>query len=165
MTKPAFVVDTNVGVVANDRRTRVSPDCVIACVDLLQDLTDGRCRLVLDDGREILNEYLANLESSGQPGPGDAFLKWALQNQVNPQRCERVAIHPVPSVGSYEEFPQDPDLDAFDRSDRKFVAVALTSPSKPEIANAVDSDWMHHREALERSGVRLRFLCPDDLKP
>ncbi|HSU82609.1 MAG TPA: hypothetical protein VLR69_09330, partial [Thermoanaerobaculia bacterium] len=54
----------------------------------------------------------------------------------------------------------DPDLAAFDPSDRKFVAVAVASGEQPEILNASDTDWWHHREALSRHGVEVRFLCP-----
>lgn len=161
--KPASVVDTNVGVVANDQGTNASEDCVIACVDLLEEITDGRRRVVVDSGRAILEEYMRQLAPSGQPGPGDAFLRWLLQNQANPERCEVVEIIPEPSGRGYREFPDDPELERFDRDDRKFVAVALASPSGPEIANATDSDWWLFRDALENHGVRLHFLCEDQI--
>jgi len=156
----AAVIDTNVGVVANGRETDASPDCVIACTDFLEEVTDGRVRVVVDSGWEILTEYQRRLSSSGQPGPGDAFLKWLLQNLVNPKRCERVEIHPQES-GSYDELPEDPDLEGFDPDDRKFAAVALVSPSRPPVVNAVDSDWWDYRDSLQRHGVRILFLCPD----
>lgn len=149
-------MDTNVGVVANERDSHASPDCVIACVDALEQITAGRARLVLDDGWEILSEYLRHLSSSGQPGPGDAFVKWALNNLANPDRCERVPL-------DLQAFPEDPDLAAFDRSDRKFVVLALASDSRPPIWNAVDSDWWRFREALGRAGVEVTFLCPDQV--
>jgi len=150
----SLIVDTNVGVVANEQAPHASPDCVIACVDALEQITAGRARLVLDDGWEILNEYLRYMSSSGQPGPGDAFVKWALNNLANPARCERVPL----DLGV---FPNDPDLAAFDPADRKFVALALASDSRPPVANAVDSDWWHFREALRHAGVEVIFLCPD----
>lgn len=152
----SVIVDTNVGVVANEREAHASPDCVIACVDALEQITAGRARLVLDDGWEVLSEYLRHMSSSGQPGPGDAFVKWALNNLANPARCERVPLAPG-------AFPEDPDLAAFDRSDRKFVVLALASDSRPPILNAVDSDWWHFREALGRAGVEVKFLCPDQV--
>ena len=152
----SLIVDTNVGVVANGRETHASPDCVIACVDALVQITTGRVRLVLDDGWEVLNEYLRHMSSSGQPGPGDAFVKWALNNQANPARCERLPL----DLGV---FPNEPGLAAFHSDDRKFVALALSSDSHPPIANAVDSDWWHFREALGRAGVEVKFLCQDQV--
>lgn len=152
----SVIVDTNVGVVANEREAHASPDCVIACVDALEQIVRGRTRLVLDDGWEVLKEYQRKMRSSGQPGPGDAFLKWALTNLANPARCERVPL-------DLEAFPDDPDLAAFHYDDRKFVVLALASESRPPIANAVDSDWWHFREALRRAGVEVTFLCPDQV--
>jgi hypothetical protein len=57
-------------------------------------------------------------------------------------------------------FPR-PRLGGFDRSDRKFVAVARASAHGPMIVNAVDTDWWIYRVALQRHGVRVEFLCPD----
>ena len=153
-------MDTNVGVVANERHSGASPECVIACVDALEQIVAGRARLVLDDGWEILKEYLRHMSSSGQPGPGDAFLKWALNNLANPERCERVPLDRGED-GRHLRFPETPELASFDPSDRKFVALALASLSRPPVANAVDSGWWHFREALHRAGVEVRFLCSD----
>lgn len=153
------VVDTNVAVVASARASQASPERVRACVRFLSDLLDDGV-LVLDSGWHILREYMRDLRSSGQPGVGDAFLKWALTNRTNPERCESVPISPSASRG-FEEFPADADLAGFDRSDRKFVAVAVAHPQHPPVANAVDSDWWHHQAALEGNGVRIIQLCPD----
>lgn len=103
------------------------------------------------------------MRSDGQPGEGDAFLKWVLTNQANPQRCEHVHINPTENGNNFAEFPEDPDLKAFDPSDRKFVAVALSHPDSPPILNAVDSDWWLFRDAFTRNGVHVEFLCPQDI--
>ena len=63
----------------------------------------------------------------------------------------------------YNEFPADSHLQSFDPSDRKYVAVALTSQKRTEILNAVDPDWWQHREALKRKGVSVCFLCPQHM--
>ena len=123
-------------------------------------LDRGERRLVIDDGWEILSEYMANLRSQGQPGPGDAFLKWVLTNYPNSDRCIRVSICRDEQFG-YAEFPTDPDLAGFDLSDRKFVAVAVAHPEHPPILNATDSDWWHYRDALGRHGIQIKFVCPD----
>jgi len=140
-----LIVDTNVAVVANGRRQspQASPSCVLTCVGRLRDL-QLRHTLVLDDGWRILREYLRELSSIGQPGVGDAFLKWVLTNQTNPRRCEQVHITPRDATqpdGEFCEFPADPALDGFDLSDRKFVAVAVAHAEHPPILNAVDTDW------------------------
>lgn len=157
----ASVVDTNVLVVANGLAEQASLDCQLACVDALERITKhGLC--VLDEEGRILDEYARNASRSGQPGTGDAFLKWATQNQANRRCCERVPITPrCDDPDDFEEFPRDERLHEFDRSDRKFVAVALASKNDPQVLNAVDSDWWIHRKPLQDSGVQIRFLCPD----
>jgi hypothetical protein len=120
--------------------------------------------ILLDDGWYILKEYMGNLRSEGQPGIGDAFLKWVLTNRRNPVCCEWVHITPASgSRGdeSFEEFPDDAELDGFDPADRKFVAVALAHSEAPPILNAVDAGWWTFREALSKYAVQVEFLCPD----
>jgi len=152
------VVDTNVAIVANVQSPQAGPECVVACVDVLQYIYDAGV-VVIDDGMRIIREYMDNLSLSGQPGPGDAFMKWVWHNQANDDRCERVHLTEDGSR-EFEEFPDDPRLECFDKSDRKFVAVALTSRNHPEILNAVDSDWWDYREAFAGCGIKVKFLCP-----
>jgi len=157
------IVDTNVAVVANQRAPQASSDCVRWCVQRLRTLQRTGC-VVIDDGWRILNEYKDNLREQGQPGVGDAFLRWLLRNRSNPRFCCQVHITPGAASATatdFAEFPQDPALAAFDPSDRKFVAVAVAHPEHPPVLNAVDSDWWDHREALAQHGVQVEFLCPD----
>ncbi len=159
-----FVVDTNVAVVANGRTEQASPACMQACLDALKHISE-RGVVVLDDAMYILKEYMANLSLSGQPGLGDAFLKWVWIHQANTARCERVHITPRPGEeNNFEDFPADPELAAFDPSDRKFVAAARASRHKPPILNAVDSDWWIFRTPLKKYRVRVRFLCPEHMR-
>ena len=65
------------------------------------------------------------------------------------------------TIRGFEEFPDSARLSSFDRSDRKFVAVALASGSSPKVLNAADTDWWDHRQALEENGVDVVFLCPE----
>jgi hypothetical protein len=110
----------------------------------------------------ILDEYQVYNSHRGQPGLGDAFFKWLWDNQLVAEHCELVPItQRSDDPADYEEFPRDPGLEKFDRSDRKFVAVALASPSAPTILNALDRDWFEFRERLEHHGISLRFLCPE----
>ncbi len=153
------VVDTNVLIVANGRDCpQASPECVVTCARRLQDVQQHGT-LVLDDAWHIIREYMHKVSQTGQPGAGDAFLKWVLTNQSNAQCVEKVLITPI-GDDEFAEFPSTPTLANFDRSDRKFVAVALTHPQKPPICNAVDSDWRNFHEALVQAGVTVEFLCP-----
>lgn len=161
----AFVVDTNVPVVANGKSAQADPECVIACIEALSVIREHGV-LILDDALLILREYMRNLSMSGQPGAGDFFMKWVWTIQAHPGYCEQVTItqHPGDPT-NFVEFPHDADLTGFDRSDRKFVAVALASGNTPEVLNAVDTDWADFSAALTRNGVRLRFLCPQHVFP
>jgi len=161
----AFVVDTNVPVVANARSAQTDPDCILSCIGILREIRE-RGIFVLDDAMRILDEYRRNLSLSGQPGAGDFFMKWVWTVQADPRHCQRVSITPrADDPSTFVEFPNDTDLANFDPSDRKFVAVALASGSAPENLDAVDSDWANHFDRLTRNGVRLRFLCPQHVSP
>ncbi len=161
-----FVVDTNVLVIANGQTEapQASPDCVKACVRTLRDIERSHT-LVIDNQWHILREYQRQRSPSGE-GIGDAFLEWLLTNRTNPQVCEQVAITPIPEENTppkdwkdFAEFPRDPDLATFDPSDRKFVAVALTSTHHPPIVIASDLGWVNHATALQNHDVQLQFLC------
>ena len=138
------IIDTNVAVAANRNSDQASLTCVAACGRLLQEFTADQRMLVIDSGWHIIGEYTRNLRSEGQPGIGDAFLKWVLENRENSQRCKQVPITVRPDAQlehDFAEFPDDPALERFDLSDRKFVAVARAHPNHPPIYNAVDTDW------------------------
>lgn len=157
-----YIVDTNVPLVANDAAPQASASCIAICARKLDEIRKQHV-LVLDDDWHIINEYTNNLRSSGQPGAGDAFLKWVLTNRDNPRRCSRVHLTPggAQDEQDFAEFPRDPALTGFDPSDRKFVAVAVAHGEHPPILNAHDSDWWEYRQALAQYHVRVEFLCPD----
>lgn len=157
------IVDTNLLRVANKEFEGASPQCILNCVIKLQEIKQ-QFILVLDNRWLIIEEYKKNAREKGQPGVGDAFLKWVLTNQFNPKHCQLVKITPR-GENDFEEFPQDPALAKFDLSDRKFVAVTLAHPDSPPILNAVDSDWKEHQTALAAHGIKIEFLCPDILAP
>ena len=159
MEKPEVVVDSNVPIVANRMTEQACPRCISACIDKLS-LVRQECRTLLDDKREIFREYQNKLSFSGQPGPGDAFFKWLWETQAVERHCRIVPITPHEDRG-FEEFPNDPSLASFDRDDRKFVAVAMASGSNPQVFNASDPGWWHHRESLDKHGVAVVFLCPE----
>ena len=161
-----FVVDTNVPVVANGRSEQASPECISNCALRLNELM-RKGKLVLDDGKRIIKEYMANLGYGGhqQTMPGDSFLKWVHTNYSNPERCELIQITPKDSNEmDFEEFPSDSSLKNFDPRDKKFIAVALAHPEKPPILQAVDTQWLVMKEPLSRAGITIDFLCEKDIK-
>ncbi len=161
MTIGLRIIDTNVPVTANkslnlENEPDEIHDCIYACIEAIESVQHTK-QIVLDSGEEIFNEYKDHLSFSGQPGPGDAFFKWLHQNRWSFPKSQRVVI--TKTAESYVEFPDHHDLADFDISDRKFVAVANAHPEKPPILQAVDSKWWGWKDALEKAGIVVHFLC------
>lgn len=152
------IVDTNVILVANRQHEDVDEACVLACAKHLQAImTDGR--VAIDDAYRVLEEYQHKTTPRAGQRIGDRFVRWLLRNNANPERCDRIALVEHSERG-FENFPSDARLANFDRSDRKFVAVALAHPEHPTISQASDSKWLGWAEALHDHGVEVEFLCP-----
>ena len=162
MTLPDHcVVDTNVATTANGKNPGAPPDCVVASARALQHVM-SRGHVYIDDAGAIVQEYRANLSGSGQPGPGDAFLKWVLTNEWAGIRVTRVPITPkTADPEDYEELPTPTDGTVYDRSDRKFLAVAAAHDPHPAILQSFDSKWWGWQAALAAIGVTIIFLCPE----
>ena len=166
------VVDENVPIVANDaarlagRLKLISPQaddaCRLATIERLQMLIRGGV-ILIDDYGIVLGKYRDKLSSKGQPGIGDAFLRHIWDNSWNPKKVLQLAIEREKS-GEFTAFPDDPDLETFDKDDRIFVALARTAPKKAIIVNAVDSDYRDHSIALTRFGIEIEELCPHCLR-
>lgn len=157
---PAVIIDTNVLAVANGKAEQAGVDCVMSCISALESARRESV-MIVDSGYRIFDEYRRHASLSGQPGLGDMFLKWLWNNQANQTHCKQVEITPSSTnPDDFEEFPADIRLASFDRSDRKFVAVALASHESPTVLNATDSDWWNFRTPLEENGVYPQFICP-----
>ncbi len=157
----ARVVDTNVILVANEAHAEVSPECVIACVERLNELMESGV-LVVDDGFRIFSEYLNKTNPRAAKGVGDVFVQWALRHRGQAHRVQEVALTEQGS-DQYAEFP-DPALQArFDKSDRMFAAVAHAHSDRPAIWQAADCKWLDWWPALKACGVVVEFLCEDDI--
>ena len=160
------LVDTNVPKTAN-LATQPDPDsdvpdaCVLACIEAVEHVIKKR-GLVLDAGDEIFDEYRQQLSLKGQPGMGDRFMKWVHDNRWTLHDSNMVAI--TKNGESYNEFPNHDDLNNFDKSDRKFVAVSNAHPDKPPILQATDSKWWGWKDALEEIGITTHFVCPEYAK-
>lgn len=149
------VVDTNVLVVANGGSEQAGERCRGAVESALRGL-ERHGLLVLDEAGEILGEYYRNLHRGSQTRVGDRFFRWAIKSQI---RFVRLDLH---SSRGYQDFPDDPRLEAFDRDDRKFVAATVVSGThETELLNAVDSDYSLFQVPLQEAGVRVNELCPE----
>ena len=158
----ASVVDTNVINVANGSHGEVSPECVIACVERLNELMKFGV-LVLDDRNRILLEYQKKTSPRSAKGVGDLFVQWALRHQYQVNRVQQVSITEH-APDRYVEFPDDLALESnFDPSDRKFAAVAHAHADKPTIWQAADCKWLDWWPALKACGVEVDFLCGSDV--
>lgn len=161
----AVIIETNVIAVANEMADHADSECIVSCINSLEK-AKMKQKIVIDSGMLIFEEYFRYAHRSGQPRVGDAFIKWLWDNQANSKRCERVNITPRDNdPDNFIEFPDYPALNEFDRSDRKFVAVACASNHHPKILNATDSDWCHFKDHLSNYGVFIKFLCPNLMKP
>jgi hypothetical protein len=152
------LVDTNVPIVANEDCLEANDSLVEECINILLELT-RRGGLVLDDGGLIFEEYRQNLSLSGQPGTGDAFMKWVHDHQWLEDLCERRTITSlINDPHGFVEFPESTALNGFDPSDRKFVAVANARIPKRPIIQAVDCKWWGWKEALAAEGIEVVFV-------
>ncbi len=155
------VVDTNVPKTANlaiqpDPNSDVPDECILACVEAVEYVIKKK-GLVIDATDEIFTEYRQQLSMSGQPGIGDIFMKWVHDNRWSLPDSQRVNI--TKNGESYDEFPDHDDLNDFDRSDRKFVAVSAAHTNKPPILQATDSKWWGWKEGLSQCGITVQFMC------
>ena len=158
-----YVVDENVPIVANDssraepKAPQADPACRLACVRALKSVVNAGI-LIIDSDGIVLEKYRRHLQHKGQPGIGDAFFKHVVDHQFDQRKVRRIPIQ-INADREFEAFPVDVALATFDRSDRVYVTLALVAPDNPQILNAVDSDYVAHRAALERVGsLRPRAL-------
>jgi len=105
-------------------------------------------------GKSSIGQFLMMLKQTVEsPDRKAVFSRWSLPD------AHRVAI--ISSGESYEEFPTHDDLKDFDRSDRKFVAVANAHVEKPPILQATDSKWWGWKDALADVGIIVQLLCSE----
>lgn len=158
-----YIVDTNVPVTANlsaniDAIEDVdTARCVLRCIEAVEYMMKHG-GLVMDADDEIFDEYRQNLSLDGGPGVGNKFMKWLHLNRWGFPAEDRVTLKKI--EGYYADFPQSIDLESFDLSDRKFIALACTHPARPTVLQATDSKWWGWKEALAEAGVHVKFLCP-----
>ncbi len=159
----AQVVDSNVAIVANQKHGESSAKAY-KCARVLLDIKHFGV-IVLDDQDHILSEYRGYCSLSGQPGIGDSFIKWIHDNIGRVDLVQRVAITTnVDPPPYFHEFPNHPDLEDFDPSDQKFVAVANAHRARPVILQATDSKWWGWKDSLAECGIKVEFLFPEEIE-
>ena len=150
----AFVVDTNVPIVANGYAPQADGQCRSNCVGKLGFLMK-QGTVAIDDRGAILKEYLNNFSRSGGRSVGDQFFIHVINKQYDATRVQRVAVTLIDDERrSFEELPKN----TFDWSDRKFLAVAVSGEAV--VLNATDSDWGEQKELMDGLGVKVEQLCP-----
>ena len=149
-----FVVDTNVPIVANGCAPQADDQCRSTCVGKLGYLME-QGMVAIDDKDAILKEYISKFSRSGGRSVGDQFFIHVINNQYVETRVQRAAVAPIDDERrSFEELPEN----TFDRSDRKFLAVAVSADAV--VLNATDSDWGEQKELMDTLGVEVEQLCP-----
>lgn len=164
------VIDENVLIVANDASRVLSgkntacpqadDSCRISAIEFLAHCRSGKC-VVIDDIGLVIEKYREYMHGSGQPGSGDAFFRYLVENQYNPQRVRQVSLE-LHRFRGFEKFPNDIDLRRFDPADRIFVALGNVTGGT--ITNCVDSDYSEYAGALQSAGINVRELCPNCLR-
>lgn len=149
------IIDTNVAVVANRQNPDVVENCADACIIFLAKAKSEHV-ILLDDGDEIRAEYARALQLRRPYELGAQFLIYVLQRQYDSNRVRRIELTKT-GAGEFSDFPQDPGLATFDRSDRKFAALAKVTGA--DVINATDSDWIDFQPALNANGISVNFLC------
>lgn len=150
-----YVVDTNVWVTVDknlaDVTTLAELDCIESCRAWLAQFQNHRDRLVVDLTYEILREYRQNIRSGGRAVQ--------LFSQLETQPRERLVE--VEIAFDEDGFARVPEALAIaDKSDRKFISVALVHTPTPPIINATDTDWAKDQDLLARGGITVNELCP-----
>ncbi|MCE2412824.1 hypothetical protein J4G07_02370 [Candidatus Poribacteria bacterium] len=167
----AVVIDTNVILVAKGRSEQAWSECVSSCRERLNQIIEGAEKIIIDDNRAILGEYIDYLEDDNLTTDeriNGHFLEWFIRNYTNTEQCVQVTITPIQDGRGFEEFPDDPELSDFDPDDRKFIAVAVAYENKHQqkspILQAVDSQWYGFRELFVQNGLIVEFVCEENIR-
>lgn len=151
-------VDTNVSIVANGRDTHAGLACQLCCVEFLESVIspNSRSKIWIDATGLIFDEYKRHLNYKGQPGVGDIFFKYLHDHMYMDKKVKIASITPIADEArGFNELP----VNSVDKSDRMFLAVALTAGAA--IVNALDTDWHEQQEFIANLGVTVRQLCPE----
>lgn len=152
------IMDTNVPVKASYPLSECREEeleLVGACIEFIHDLINNpKSKLVLDMDWEILGEYKDKVKDTDM---GKQFFRW-LYTYINQMDVINDMVKLERQDNEYVVFPKDKKLEKFDRSDRKFIALALTHNEKPPIIQAADGKWLEFTEKFKEYGIHIKFL-------
>jgi hypothetical protein len=152
-----YVVDTNVWALSSRPIADLSREeipCYWAALQWLRTFATSTNRLRVDSHYLVLGEYRRNIREDSETQ--------RILNDLERRPTSRL-------IGTDIQLTDDPDpvaivpevLHILDRSDRKFVAVALAVDPHPPIINATDTDWAKAKDYLTGVGLVVQELCPD----
>ena len=153
-TRGLWLATIKIYVRANGRETHADLQCQARCVERIESIKEHGV-VAIDNRQKILDEYRRHLTHSGGPGVGDVSYKHVFDNQGCNDRVRMVAITASADDGrGFDELPEN----RLDRSDRKFLAVAVAADAV--LLNATDSDWGEQATLIQTLGVTVDQLCP-----
>ncbi len=137
--------------------TRAELDCFDACRNWLRTFINGADKLVVDLDKNIIKEYRANIPQGGLAN------QWLIRLETQPRDLRLVEVKITYDADSYAIVP--PKVAIQDKSDRKFVAVALAHQPTPPIVNSTDTDWSKDAPCSKPLEFRCRNFARSISKP
>ncbi|MGE7775520.1 hypothetical protein ACQKLP_12400 [Chitinophaga sp. NPDC101104] len=153
------IIDTNIPLVAGGY-SDMPDSCRESCIQLIDEIIENKHIVIIDNIYKIIGEYENKIQYISEVNYARQFLKWVYTNQGNDTRIRSVELTEI-AENEYEEFPDE--IEDFDHSDRKFVAVAIANDYKAPIYQASDSKWIGWEQSLNEVGVQVVFLCKKSL--
>lgn len=151
----SYVIDTNVIVLANNNKFDADAKDQIKAIKILQTIVEKELIVSIDSDQLILEEYRRYANYSGSPGVGDVFFKW-LHDHLGSNLCELVNLTSDKNENFlFRELHSHDELVGFDRSDQKFLVVAINSVYTCSVCNISDSDWENYRHEIENLGILI----------
>jgi hypothetical protein len=155
------IIDTNVALVANPP-THMSTKCSTACVEFIESVLSGEHLVVIDDNYLLIEEYEHFRNSKNPNTYSHRFLRWIYNYQADPKFIKQVKITRI-GDSDFTEIPASLNKVGIDASDKKFIAVSIANKCKAPIYEAADSKWIGWEKSLSENGVKVVFLCKDEL--
>lgn len=157
-----IIMDTNVAVKAAtlERDCRDEElDVQEKCIKFIGGFVNNpESKLVLDMDYEIIREYRKRIPTN--TALGKIFWRW-FNTYIGQISLDDMVKLAKDSDGNYIMFPLEDRTEAFDISDRKFVALARAHSEHPPIVEATDGKWLGFKDVFEEYGVHIEFLDMD----